>query len=69
MPVVKQDITKMTVEELAKYVEAVREKRRARSKKYYDQVIKTDPEKYAKFLNKCKKKITNSIIIQKDTNN
>jgi hypothetical protein len=56
MPVVKQDITKMTVEELAKYVEAVREKTRARSKKNYDQVIKTDPEKYAKFLNKCKKK-------------
>ncbi len=33
MPVVKQDITKMSVEELASYVEAVRKKRRQRSKK------------------------------------
>jgi hypothetical protein len=45
----KQDITKMSVEELAKYVEAVREKRRVRSKQYYDNVIKNDPEKYDKF--------------------
>ena len=50
----KQDITKMSVEELAKYVEAVRDKRRQRSKKYYDEVIKNDPEKCAKFLQKCK---------------
>jgi hypothetical protein len=51
MPVVKQDITKMSVEELASYVEAVREKRRQRSKKHYDEVIKNDPEKYKMFLN------------------
>ena len=55
MPVVKQDITKMSVEELALYVEAVRKKRRQRSKKHYDEVIKNDPKKYKMFLNKCKK--------------
>jgi hypothetical protein len=55
MPV-KQDITKMSVEELAAYVEAVRGKRRQKSKKYYNEVIKNDPEKYQMFLNKCKKK-------------
>ena len=48
--VLKQDITKMTVEELAAYVKAVREKRRQRSKKYDDEVFKTDPEKYQIFL-------------------
>jgi hypothetical protein len=51
MPIVKQDITKMWVEELASYVEAGREKRR-KSKKYYDEVSKFDPEKYKMFLNK-----------------
>jgi hypothetical protein len=45
MPVVKQDITKMSVEELAVYVEAVRAKNRERSKRYYDNQIKNDPEK------------------------
>ena len=53
MMVQKQDITKMTVEELAVYVESVRE--RQRSKKHYDEVIKNDPEKYQMFLNKLKK--------------
>ena len=45
MPV-KQDISKMSVEELAAYVEAVRAKNRERSKRYYDNQIKNDPEKY-----------------------
>ena len=44
--VVKQDVTKMSVEALAAYVEAVRAKNRERSKRYYDNQIKNDPEKY-----------------------
>ncbi len=52
----KKDISLMSVEKLAAYVEAVRAKRRERAKHYYVEVIKNDPEKYAKFLNKCKKK-------------
>ena len=45
----------MSDEELSAYVEIVRAKRRESAKKYYDQHIKTNPEKYAKFLDKCKK--------------
>jgi len=52
--VVKQDVTKMSVEALAAYVEAVRAKNRERSKRYYDNQIKRNPEKYQKFLEKCK---------------
>jgi len=51
----KKDISLMSAEELSAYVEKVRSKRRASAKKYYDEHIKTDPEKYEKFLNKCKK--------------
>jgi hypothetical protein len=36
----------------AAYVEAVREKRRQRSKRYYDEVIKNDPEKCQKWKDK-----------------
>ena len=57
----------MSVEELAKHVEKVREKRRERAKHYYDEVIKNDPEKYAKFLNKCKK-ANKTYYHSKDTN-
>ena len=53
--VCKKDISLMSAEELSAYVEKVRAKRRERAKYYYDNVIKNDPEKYAKFLNKCKK--------------
>ncbi len=34
MPIVKQDITLMSVEQLAAYVESGREKNRIRSKRY-----------------------------------
>jgi hypothetical protein len=40
----------MSIDELAAYVEAVREMNRVRSKIYYDEKIKTVPEKYQKFL-------------------
>jgi|LakMenEpi03Aug12_release.lakeMendotaPanAssembly.Ray.scaffolds.fasta_scaffold3397158_1 hypothetical protein len=64
----KQDITKRSAEQLTAYVEAVRAKRRANSKKYYDEVIKPDPEKYAEFLDKCK--INNKTYYHsKDNNN
>ena len=53
--VCKKDISLMSAEELSAYVEKVRAKRRERAKHYYDNVIKNDPEKYEKFLNKCKK--------------
>jgi len=45
MPV-KKKVSLMSVEQLAAYVEAVRAKNRERSKRYYDNQIKNDPEKY-----------------------
>ena len=51
----KQDISLMNADQLAAYVEAVRAKRKERSKKYYDNVNKNDPEKYKMFLDKYKK--------------
>ena len=50
----KQNVQTMTPEELAAYVESVRKRNAANSKKYYETKIKTDPEKYNKFLNKCR---------------
>jgi hypothetical protein len=50
----KKNVQAMTPEELAAYVEAVRKRNAANSKKYYDTKIKTDPEKYKNFLIKCK---------------
>ena len=56
MQIVKQNVNDMSAEKLAAYVEAVRAKNRERSKKYYDNQIKNDPEKYKKLLKTCKKK-------------
>ena len=50
----KKNVLTMTPEELAAYVESVRKRNAANSKKYYETKIKTDPEKYNKFLNKCR---------------
>jgi hypothetical protein len=50
----KKNVQSMTPEELAAYVETVRQRNAANSKKYYEQKIKNDPEKYAKFLDKCR---------------
>ena len=50
----KKNIQSMTPEELAAYVESVRQRNAANAKKYYNEKIKTDPEKYHKFLVKCK---------------
>ena len=35
-------------------VESVRQRNADNAKKYYNEKIKTDPEKYNKFLQKCK---------------
>lgn len=50
----KLDITKMTTEELEAYVESIRAKNRRNSKKYYDEKIKTDPEKMANHRERCR---------------
>ena len=50
----KKNVQSMTPEELAAYVEVVRQRNAANAKKYYNEKIKTDPEKYNKFLNKCR---------------
>jgi len=50
----KKNVQSMTPEELAAYVEVVRQRNTANAKKYYNEKIKTDPEKYNKFLQKCK---------------
>ncbi len=50
----KKNIQNMTPEELAAYVETVRQRNAANAKKYYETKIKTDPEKYNKVLNKCR---------------
>ena len=50
----KKNVQNMTPEELAAYVETVRQRNAANAKKYYNEKIKTDPEKYHKFLVKCK---------------
>ena len=53
MPV--QNIQNMTPEQMATYVETVRARNRANAKKYYNEKIKTNPEKYEKFKVKCAK--------------
>ena len=44
-----------TAEEAAEYIEFLRRRNRERAKEFYDNKIKTDPEKYKQFLEKCKK--------------
>ena len=50
----RQNIQNMTPQEMAQYVETVRARNRLNAKKYYNEKIKTDPEKYEKFKVKCK---------------
>ena len=44
-----------TPEQAAEYLEELRRRNRERAKYFYDNKIKTDPEKYKQFLEKCKK--------------
>jgi hypothetical protein len=56
----KKNVQSMTPEELATYVETVRQRNAANAKKYYNEKIKTDPEKYPynrRNLKKIKKNI------------
>ena len=43
-----------TVEEAAEYIEFLRRRNRERAKEFYENKIKTNPEKYEVFKNKCK---------------
>ena len=45
----RQNIQNMTPEQMAEYVETVRARNRLNAKNYYDNKIKTNPEKYEKF--------------------
>ena len=51
----RQNIQNMTPEQMAVYVETVRARNRINSQNYYNNKIKTDPEKYEKFKVKCAK--------------
>ena len=51
----RQNIQNMTPEQMAEYVETVRARNRLNAKNYYDNKIKTEPEKYEKFKVKCAK--------------
>ena len=44
-----------TPEQATEYLEELRRRNRERAKYFYDNKIKTDPEKYKQFLEKCKK--------------
>ncbi len=44
-----------TPEQAAEYLEELRRRNREKAKYFYDKKIKTDPEKYKHFLEKCKK--------------
>jgi hypothetical protein len=44
----------MTTEEIVAYAEKVKQQNRDRVTKYYKNTIKTDPEKYKVWLQKCK---------------
>ena len=48
-----------TAEEAAEYIEFLRRRNRERAKEFYENKIKTDPEKYAAFKNKCNKHSNN----------
>ena len=54
----RQNIQNMTPQEMVQYVETVRARNRFNTKKYYNEKIKTDPEKYEKFKVKCSKTST-----------
>ena len=52
-----------TAEEAAEYIEFLSRRNREKAKEFYDNKIKTDPEKYEVIKNKCKKH-SNSFIIK-----
>ena len=62
----KIDISQMTTEEIVAYAERVKQQNRDRVNKYYNNTIKTDPEKYEVWLQKCNE--ANKRQYQKRTN-
>ncbi len=50
----KIDISQMTPDEIVAYAEMVKQQNRDRVTKYYKNTIKTDPEKYKLWLEKCR---------------
>ena len=48
----KIDISQMTTEEIVAYAERVKQQNRDRVNKYYNNTIKTDPERYKVFVSK-----------------
>ena len=65
----KKNVKSMTPEELAAYVESVRQRNADNAKKYYNEKIKTDPEKYNKFLQKCKEPNRTILPLETDCRN
>ncbi len=51
----RKDLTKLTAEEAFEFVAKKRESDAIRSKKYYSETVKNDPDKYAHYLEKCRK--------------
>ena len=51
----KVNISEMTHEEVIAYAERCKQQNRDRVNRYYHNTIKTDPEKYQRFLKKCQK--------------
>ena len=49
----KIDISQMTTEEIVTYAERVKQQNRDRVNKYYNNTMKTNPEKYKVWLQKC----------------
>ena len=48
-----------TAEEAAEYIEFLRRRNREKANEFYDNKIKTEPEKYEVFKRKCKKHCNN----------
>jgi hypothetical protein len=63
----KKNVQSMTPEELAAYVESVRQRNASNAKKYYNEKIKTDPEKYTKFLQKSYEMAPFLMTLDRDT--
>ena len=50
----KVDITEMTMEQILAYAGLVKQKHRDNNARYYNNTIKTDPEKHEIWKQKCK---------------
>jgi hypothetical protein len=50
----KIEIAQMTMEEIIAYAENIKQKNRDYNAKHYNNTIKTDPEKYELWKQKCK---------------